>query len=132
MTIHLPHIGHRLAQWLIACVCLGVAVAAQSDRAPARTTVEFPDFPVGAVMIDLGQSVTIEAETKNDGGTGVTWTCVGEACTAMTTTPHWATFHASGITGKAVITATSIQQPSANATVTVTVNLNFVQDMKCD
>jgi hypothetical protein len=39
---------------------------------------------------------------------------------------------ASGITGQAVVTATSIQQPSARATVTVTVNLNLVPDMKCE
>jgi hypothetical protein len=124
--------AHRLAHGLLMGACFVAAAIAQSDCRAAAVTVEFPDFPLGAVIVDLGQSLTIDAETHNDGGKGVTWSCSGDACTTLTTTPQWAAFHASGITGEAIVTATSIQQPSVRATVTVTVNLNLVPDMKCE
>ena len=125
--------AHRLAHRLLMSACLMAAAVAQSDcRRAVPVTVEFPDFPLGAVIVDLGQSLTINAETHNDDGKGVTWSCSGAACTTLRTTPQWAAFHASGITGEAIVTATSIQQPSVRATVTVTVNLNLVPDMKCE
>lgn len=124
--------ARRLAYRLLMSACFAAAAVVQSDCRAVPVTVEFPDFPLGAVIVDLGQSLTINAETHNDGGTGVTWSCAGEACTTLTTTPHWAAFHASGITGDAIVTATSIQQPSVRATVRVTVNLNLVPDMKCE
>jgi hypothetical protein len=122
----------RLVQRLLMSACVVAGAVAQMDCRAAAVTVEFPDFPLGAVIVDLGQSLTINAETQNDGGKGVTWSCSGGACTTLTTTPHWAAFHASGITGEAIVTATSVQQPSVRATVTVTVNLNLVPDMKCE
>jgi len=128
----LARAAYRLGRCLLLSACVLAGAIAQSDCRAVPVTVEFPDFPLGAVIVDLGQSLTISAETHNDGGKGVTWSCVGTACTTLTTTPQWAAFHASGITGEAIVTATSIQQPSARATVTVTVNLNLVPDMKCE
>ena len=124
--------AHRLACRLLMSACFVAAAVAQIDCRAVPVRVEFPDFPLGAVMVDLGQSLTINAETHNDGGKGVTWSCAGDACTTLTTTPQWAAFHASGITGEAIVTATSIQQPSVHATVRVTVNLNLIPDMKCE
>ena len=91
--------AHRLACRLLMSACFVAAAVAQIDCRAVPVTVEFPDFPLGAVMVDLGQSLTINAETHNDGGKGVTWSCTGNACTTLTTTPQWAAFHASGITG---------------------------------
>jgi hypothetical protein len=122
---------NRIARWLfVGALFLGTA--ALGERLAKPTAVNFPDFPFGVAVVDLGQSLTINADAANDGGQGVTWTCVGGACTKLTTTSRWATFYAAGITGTAIITATSIKHPSVHQTLKVTVYLNAVPNMLCD
>ncbi|HWE50996.1 MAG TPA: hypothetical protein VG273_14475 [Bryobacteraceae bacterium] len=94
-------------------------------------TLEFPDFPEGVVSLDLGQRVTIEVAAKNDGGKGVTWTCTGDACTTLVTTPTSAKFKALGITGTAKITATSKKQPAVSKAIRIIVGLNETPDLLC-
>ena len=113
-------------------VCLtfaGAVVSAGCSTAPV--SLAFPDFPQGVVTIDLGQSVTIEVAAQNDGGKGVMWTCAGDACTPLKSTPMSATFKASGITGTAKITATSKKQPTVNKSIKVVVGLNEMPDLLC-
>jgi hypothetical protein len=121
----------RVARGALICLIF-VAVVTLGYRLAVPVTLEFPDFPMGVAMIDLGQTLTIQVDAQNDGGEGVTWTCAGDACTQLTSTTKWATFYASGITGTATITATSIKRPSVHQSLKVTVNLNSVPDMLCD
>lgn len=80
--------------------------------------------PNAAQSIDLGQHVVLAATVANDSSNaGATWACSGAACTtlaAVSTTS--ATFNATGSTGKATITATSVKTPTATASITVTVS----------
>jgi hypothetical protein len=122
----------RFVHWLVVSSLFVAVAAAQGDRVVVPVTLEFQDFPLGVVVVDLGQSLTINIDARNDAGQGVTWTCVGEPCTPLTTTSRWATFHASGITGTATITATSIRQPGITASLTVIVFLNAVPDLLCE
>jgi hypothetical protein len=124
-------IAIRVARGFLVCLIFG-AVVTLGYRLAAPVTLEFPDFPMGVAMIDLGQTLTIQVDAQNDGGQGVAWTCEGDACTQLTSTTKWATFYASGITGTATITATSIKRPSVHQSLKVTVNLNSVPDMLCD
>ena len=80
-------------------------------------------FPGGtAIAIDKGQSTTINVTTTGDAGMGVTWSCAGPACTALTNSSTTSvTFNATGATGTATITATSIKQTTVTGSVTVTV-----------
>lgn len=106
-------------------------LAGCSTAPPAPVTLAFPDFPQNSVTLDLGQSVTVDVEAKNDGGAGVTWTCEGK-CGPLTTTPASVTFKAAGIiTGKAVLTATSKKQPSVSRQFRISVGLNDSPDMLC-
>jgi hypothetical protein len=120
----------RTAQWLFICLVF-VAAVALGERLAAPVTLAFPDFPEGAVTVELGQSLTIKVMAVNDGGNGVTWTCAGDACTNLTSTSKWATFYASGITGTATITATSKKQPGITKSIRVTVLLNAVPNVHC-
>jgi hypothetical protein len=119
------------ARWLSVCAIF-LAAAALGGRLAAPTVVDFPDFPLGVAVVDLGQSLTINVDATNDGDQGVDWTCVGDACTKLTATSKWATFYASGITGTAIITATSVERRDAHRSLKVTVYLNAVPDMLCD
>jgi len=94
-------------------------------------TLSFPEFPEGIVVVDLGQSVTIEVKAENDGGRGVTWSCAGAACVPLKSTPTAMTFKAIGITGNAKITATSIKQPAISRTINIVVGLNESPDLLC-
>jgi len=120
-----------LGRCLIFCLAF-IAVAALGARLAAPVSIDFPDFPFDVAAIDLGQSLTINADTQHDGGKGVTWSCAGDACSNIVSTSKWATFHAGGITGTADITATSIKQPSVHKTLRVTVYLNAVPNMLCE
>jgi hypothetical protein len=117
----------RISALVIAGVSL---LMAGCDRAPVPTvkaasvTVAFPDFPNGVAVLELGDSLTIDVETTNDGGKGVTWSCAGSACTGLTMKPNSAVYNASGLTGAATITARSIAQPTVTKTLTIVVNLN--------
>ena len=124
-------IVNRIARWLSVCAIF-VATAALGERIIAPPTVDFPDFPFGVAVIDLGQTLTIHVATTHDSGKGVTWSCVGDGCTKLTSTSQWATFYAGGITGTATITATSIKNPRIHQTLRVTVYLNAVPNMLCD
>ena len=120
----------------IACIAactisLGLAGCAASAKKPMPVTLSFPDFPENTAVMDLGQSLTIEIAAQNDDGAGVTWKCEGEGCAPLKTTPTSLIFKAAGITGKAVITATSKKQPSVSRTITVGVGLNESPDMLC-
>jgi hypothetical protein len=121
----------RVAGGVLICMIL-VAAAALGARLAAPVTLEFPDFPLGVAMIDLGQTLTVQVDAQNDGGEGVTWTCAGDACTPLTSTTKWAIFYASGITGTATITATSIKRPNLHQSLKVTVYLNAVPDTLCN
>lgn len=120
---------HRIASWLFVCLIL---VSAGAQRLTKPVALDFPDFPFGVAVIDLGQRLAINVDAQNDGGKGVTWSCAGDACTRLATTTKSATFHASGITGTAVITATSIQQPKVRKSLKVTVYLNALPELLCD
>ena len=124
-------IANRVPWTLLLCILL-IAAAALGSRLTAPVALEFPDFPMGVAAIDLGQTLTIKVDAQHDRGKGVTWTCAGDACTKLTSTTKWATFYASGITGTATITATSIEQPRVQRSVKVTVYLNAAPDMLCD
>jgi hypothetical protein len=51
----------------------------------------------------------------------------------LTSTTKWATtFHASGVTGTATITGTSIKQAGISIGLKVTVYLNAVSDLLCE
>ena len=108
-----------------------LTAAALQERLSPRVTLDFSDFPSGVAVVDLGQSLTVNVDAKNDGGKGVTWMCKGDACTKLTSTRQWATFYASGITGTANITATSVRQPRIHKTLKVTVYLNAVPNAVC-
>ncbi len=121
----------RAIRWtLVSALC--VAAAALGSRLMAPVALDFPDFPVGVAAIDLGQSLTIKVDALNDGGQGVAWSCEGDACGKVVSTTKWATFYATGITGTAVITATSIRRPSVHKSLKLTVYLNAVPDMLCN
>jgi len=122
---------HRIASWLSVCLIL-VSAAALGERLTKPVVLDFPDFPFGVAVIDLGQRLAINVDARNEGGKGVTWSCAGDACTRLATTTKSATFHASGITGTAVITATSIQQPKVRKSLKVTVYLNALPELLCD
>jgi hypothetical protein len=116
---------------LTMCVALCATFVLAGCRTPPVTIV-FPDFPQGLITIDLGQRITIEAVTQNDGGQGVTWSCAGAACLPFTsTTPTSVTFKAIGITGTAKITATSKKQPSITKSINILVGLNEMPDLLC-
>jgi hypothetical protein len=121
----------RLTRWLLVGVAC-VATAAVGARLAAPVDLEFPDFPMGIASIDLGQSLTVKVDAQHDGGQGVRWSCDGDACGQLTSTTKWATFYATGITGTATITATSIKRPSMHKSLKLTVFLNAVPDMLCD
>ena len=125
-------IHNRIVFAILACAIV-VASTARGDGA-VRTShgVMFPDFPLGVAMIQLGQSLTIHVDAQHAESGGVTWTCVGKACTELTATSRWATFTAKGLAGTATITATSIREPNVSTSLTVTVNLNLVPDMLCE
>lgn len=110
-------------------IALALAGCARQPDLPVE--VIFPDFPENTATIDLGQSVTIDVETKNDGGAGVTWSCKGEGCGVLKPTSQSLTFKAIGITGKAVVTATSKKQPGVRKDFTVKVGLNESPDQLC-
>src|ERR1700722_15771728 len=120
-------IAIRVAGGLLGCLIFGALFAIGSHRA-APVTLEFPDFPLGVAMIDLGQTLTVQVDAQNDGDEGVTWTCAGDAGRPLTSTTKWAIFYASGITGTATITATSIKRPNVHQSLKVTVYLNAVPD----
>src|SRR5579872_7356220 len=116
----------------LAAWCLGSALILVSCAGPVvPVTLAFPDFPENVASMDLGQRLTIDVSAANDSGAGVTWKCTGDACAPLKTTPASATFKASGITGKAVITATSKKQTGVSRSLTITVVLNESPDMIC-
>jgi hypothetical protein len=119
-----------LARGLFIC-SIFVTASACGEYVTAPVTLDFPDFPLGVAVVDLGQTLTVKVDARNDGGQGVTWTCAGDACTRLTSTSRWATFHASGVTGTATITGTSIKQPSLSTSLKVTVCLNAVSNLLC-
>jgi hypothetical protein len=118
----------RLAAFVITFLAVGMAGCSRVPVEPvvkaATVTVAFPDFPNGVAVVELGDSLTIDVETLNDGGKGVTWSCAGSACTGLTMKPNSAVYNASGLTGAATITARSIAQPEVKKTLTIVVNLN--------
>jgi hypothetical protein len=117
----------RASWWCSAAMAL-----AGCSRSPVKpVTLSFPDFPENVADMDLGQSVTVDVETANDGGAGVVWTCGGEACAPLKTTPTSVTFKASGVTGKAVLTAVSKKQPEVTRNLMISVKLNESPDMLC-
>ena len=108
-------------------ICLTILAGCSSTS--VRLT--FPEFPEGVVVVDLGQSVTIEVKAENDSGKGVAWTCAGAACVPLKSTPTAVTFKAIGITGNAKITATSMKQPAVRRTINIVVGLNEAPDLLC-
>jgi hypothetical protein len=122
---------HRTVCWLFACLIF-VSAGALAERLTKPVALDFPDFPFGVAVIDLGQRLTVNVDSRNDGGKGVIWSCAGTACTKLASTTKSATFHASGITGTAIITATSIEQPKVRKSLKVTVYLNALPEMLCD
>jgi hypothetical protein len=122
---------NRVARLASLCAVF-IATAALGDRLVPPPAIEFPDFPFNVAVVDLGQTLTVKVDTAKLGDKGVTWTCKGDACTKLTSTSQWATFYASGITGTATITATSIAHPSLHESLKVTVYLNAVPNMLCD
>lgn len=118
-------------RWLFVCLIF-VSAGALGERLTRPVALDFPDFPLGVAVIDLGQRLTVNVDARNDGGKGVTWSCAGAACTRLASTPKSATFHASGITGTAILTATSIEQPKVKKSLKVTVYLNALPQMLCD
>ena len=121
----------QMVAWL-SVILIFVAAGAALHHFTLPVTLTFPDFPDGVAIVDLGQNLTIKVMATNNGGKGVTWTCAGDACGKMTTTTKWATFYASGLTGTATITATSIKRPSVSTSIKVTVHLNATPTMLCD
>src|SRR5271155_1211474 len=121
----------QMVSWL-SVILIFVAAGAALHHFTLPVTLTFPDFPDGVAIVDLGQNLTIKVMATNTGGKGVTWTCAGDACGKMTTTNKWATFYASGLTGTATITATSIKPPSVSKSIKVTVHLNATPTMLCD
>jgi hypothetical protein len=135
MSVTIAHLPReesmkRVVLWVFMALILAVAALA-GKRIVSPVTLNFPDFPKGQAAVELGQSVNIKVAAAHDGGKGVTWTCVGPACTKMITTSKWATFFAGGITGTATITATSIKRPSVSQTIKITVFLNAVPNVGC-
>ena len=122
---------NRFARLVFLCA-LFVATAALGDRIIPAPVVEFPDFPFNVAVVDLGQTLTVKIDTAKLGEGGVTWSCIGDACTKLTSTSAWATFYASGITGAATLTATSVAHPNLHQSLRVTVYLNAVPNMLCD
>ena len=120
----------RFVLWLFMSLLLIVA-ALVGKRLVLPVTLNFPDFPKGQAAVELGQSVNIKVAAAHDGGKGVTWTCVGPACTDLIATTKWATFFAGGVTGTATITATSIKRPTVSKSIKVTVFLNAVPNVGC-
>jgi hypothetical protein len=104
------------------CVCLVLFVAMTIAGCGGSSGVKLT-FPGGtALAIDQGQSATIKVTTTGDAGMGVTWTCSGAACTTLANSSTTSvTFNATGATGTATITATSIKQTTVAGSVTVTV-----------
>jgi len=114
---------------VVTAIALSVTGCARQPELPV--TLSFPDFPQSTATIDLGQAVTVDVEAKNDGGAGVIWSCKGEGCGVLKTTPQSVTFKAIGITGKAVLTATSRKRPNVTRNFTVKVGLNESPDQLC-
>jgi len=115
-----------------ALLCsIALVLAGCSKKPVEQVKLSFPDFPENVADMDLGQSLTIDVEAANDEGAGVTWSCSGEACARLKTTPSSATFNAVGITGKAVLTAVSKKQPSVTRSIRINVKLNDSPDMVC-
>ena len=113
---------------LLLCAAL---IGAGCAKPGPPVSILFPDFPENVADLDLGQSITVDVETANDGGAGVTWTCKGEACGPLKTTPTSVTFKSVGLTGKAVLTAASKKQPEVRRHLIVSVKLNDSPDMLC-
>ncbi len=103
-------------------IAAAVLLAGCSDP----VTLVFPDFPQNSTVLDLGQSVTIDVV-----GDGVTWSCAGAGCAPLKATPTSVIFKAAGITGKAVLTATSKREPNVKKAITIAVGLNDSPDMLC-
>ena len=120
----------RRAAWWCP-LALALALAGCSKKPVQQVRLSFPDFPENVADMDLGQSLTIDVEAANDDGAGVTWSCRGEACTPLKTTPTSVTFDARGITGKAVLTAVSKKQPAVSREIRINVKLNDSPDMLC-
>ena len=110
---------------------LALLLAGCSKKPVEQVRLSFPDFPENVADMDLGQSLTIDVETANDGGAGVTWSCKGEACAPLKMAPGSVTFRAVGLTGKAVLTAVSRKQPAVSRDIRINVKLNDSPDMVC-
>jgi hypothetical protein len=110
-----------------------LVLAGCSPEIPTRPEVkiDFPDFPQNVADMDLGQSITIDVETANDDGAGVTWSCAGDACAPLKATPTSVTFKAVGITGTAVLKAVSKKLPDVTRQIRINVKLNESPDMVC-
>lgn len=119
-----------MTRWIPAGLMIGASLLS-GCYATAPVTLTFEDFPENVAVVSLGQSITIDVTARNDDGKGVSWTCVGDACTPLASTPTSTKFTATGITGKAIITAKSLKQPSVTKSITVTVNLNEIPDLLC-
>ncbi len=80
--------------------------------------------PNAGQTIDAGQQVVMTAAVAHDSaGAGVTWSCAGAACTTLTNVSATsATFNASGASGGATITATSVKDATATASLAITVS----------
>jgi hypothetical protein len=117
------------AAWLLSKALVSGGCTYEERDLPV--TLRFPDFPDNVAVVDLGQTVTIDVEAANDDGVGVTWSCAGAGCAPLKVTPTSVTFKAIGITGKAVITATSRKHPNISRNITVSVSLNDSPDMLC-
>jgi Putative Ig domain len=104
---------------LLALATIFVLSSCGSSSAPVSVKLS----PSAAQAIDQGQQVSFTASVANDStSAGVTWACSGAACTALTgVSTTSATFGATGTTGTATITATSIKLITASSSVTVTV-----------
>src|ERR1700727_2877288 len=63
---------HRIAGWLFVCLIL-LSAGALGERLTKPVALDFPDFPLGVAVIDLGQRLAIDVDARNDGGRGVTW-----------------------------------------------------------
>ncbi len=119
---------HRAYIWL-GMLGLGLSGCARKPELPV--TLSFPDFPQNVAVLDLGQAVTIDVVAANDSGAGVTWSCAGPGCGPLKTTPTSVIFKAGGITGRAVLTATSRKQPEVTKKFRISVGLNESPDMLC-
>jgi hypothetical protein len=109
----------------IGCIFLTLlAFAGCTNTPPNQTTVKIFFPSGGAYTIDNGQTVTITAETVNDNGAGVSWTCSGSACAAATnlsSTSNTSVKFTATTIGTAIVTATSVKTHGVTESVTITV-----------